>query len=102
MNTNPFDNEDGAFLVLVNAEGQHSLWPSFAPAPAGWSTVFGADSRSSCLEYVEQHWTDMRPSSLRVIDAIEDAVEHRASTGSVRVDGLAPEPTQRSSAAVRG
>jgi MbtH protein len=33
---NPFDDNDGTFLVLVNAEGQHSLWPSFAPVPPGW------------------------------------------------------------------
>ena len=34
--TNPFDREDGVFLVLVNEQGQHSLWPSFAPVPDGW------------------------------------------------------------------
>ncbi|MFE7595491.1 MbtH family NRPS accessory protein, partial [Kitasatospora sp. NPDC057512] len=25
--TNPFDDQDGTFLVLVNDENQHSLWP---------------------------------------------------------------------------
>ena len=39
--TNPFDNEDGSFFVLVNDEGQHSLWPSFAEVPAGWTRVHG-------------------------------------------------------------
>lgn len=62
--TNPFDNENGTFLVLVNDEGQHSLWPVFAEVPQGWSTAFGEASRAECLEYVEQHWTDMRPKSL--------------------------------------
>jgi MbtH protein len=33
--TSPFENEDGTYLVLVNDEGQHSLWPEFAPVPAG-------------------------------------------------------------------
>ena len=28
--------------VLVNAEGQYSLWPAFAVAPAGWESVHGA------------------------------------------------------------
>ncbi|MEU7735437.1 MbtH family protein, partial [Streptomyces griseus] len=28
--TNPFEDEDGTYLVLVNDEGQHSLWPAFA------------------------------------------------------------------------
>ncbi|MEO3972425.1 MbtH family protein [Streptomyces sp. CAU 1734] len=62
--TNPFDNENGTFLVLVNDEGQHSLWPAFAETPQGWTGVFGEASRAECLEFVEQHWTDMRPKSL--------------------------------------
>lgn len=64
MSTNPFDDEKGSFYVLVNAEGQHSLWPTFAPIPAGWTTVHAAASRSECLEYVEANWTDLRPASL--------------------------------------
>ncbi|GAB7051368.1 MbtH family protein [Catenuloplanes indicus] len=63
--TNPFDDENGVFLVLVNDEGQHSLWPEFAEVPAGWQTVFGPSARDAALAYVEQHWTDMRPRSLR-------------------------------------
>ncbi|MFE7531850.1 MbtH family protein, partial [Kitasatospora sp. NPDC057542] len=30
---NPFDDQDGTFLVLVNDENQHSLWPQFADVP---------------------------------------------------------------------
>ncbi|MFE4577750.1 MbtH family protein [Streptomyces chartreusis] len=62
--TNPFDNENGTFLVLVNDEGQHSLWPVFAEIPQGWTAAFGEASRAECLEFVEQNWTDMRPKSL--------------------------------------
>jgi MbtH protein len=62
--TNPFDNPDGTFAVLVNEEGQHSLWPTFVDIPAGWTSVHGPDTRQSCLDYVEQNWTDMRPQSL--------------------------------------
>jgi MbtH protein len=62
--TNPFDERDGTFLVLVNDEGQHSLWPAFADVPSGWQTVHGPDGRQACLEYVREHWTDMRPRSL--------------------------------------
>ncbi|MEU4544960.1 MbtH family protein [Nonomuraea dietziae] len=64
MSTNPFDDPEGRFLVLVNDEGQHSLWPSFAEVPAGWQAVFGEESRDACLEYVERNWTDLRPRSL--------------------------------------
>lgn len=62
--SNPFDNKDGSFLVLINAEGQHSLWPSFIEIPNGWSAVLPATGRAACLEYVRQKWTDMRPNSL--------------------------------------
>ena len=61
---NPFDDENGSFYVLVNDENQHSLWPTFAEVPAGWTVVHGEDSRQECLSYVDEHWTDMRPASL--------------------------------------
>ncbi|MCS7477863.1 MbtH family protein [Umezawaea endophytica] len=62
--SNPFDNEDGSFFVLVNEEGQHSLWPTFAEVPGGWTRVHGEATRQECLAYVEEHWTDLRPKSL--------------------------------------
>jgi MbtH protein len=61
---NPFDDPDGTYLVLVNDEGQHSLWPSFAQVPAGWTVAHGQDTRQACLSYVSANWTDMRPNSL--------------------------------------
>jgi MbtH protein len=67
--TNPFEDPDGTFLVLVNDEGQYSLWPSFAEVPAGWTVAKPADTRRACLDYVEANWTDMRPKSL--IEAME-------------------------------
>ena len=67
--TNPFENPDGRYLVLVNDEGQHSLWPEFVAVPAGWRTVFGPGPRQDCLDHVERNWTDMRPKSL--IEAME-------------------------------
>ena len=69
--TNPFDDSNGTFIVLVNHEGQHSLWPHYVPLPSGWNQAFGPEARQSCLEYIEQNWLDMRPKSL--IDAIENA-----------------------------
>ncbi|MCZ4511397.1 MULTISPECIES: MbtH family protein [Streptomyces] len=65
MSTNPFDDENGRFYVVVNDEDQHSLWPVFAEVPEGWRVVFGEADRAECLEYVEQNWTDLRPKSLR-------------------------------------
>lgn len=66
---NPFADPDANYLVLVNDENQHSLWPVFADVPEGWKTVFGAAGRQECLDYVERSWTGMRPKSL--IEAME-------------------------------
>jgi MbtH protein len=62
--TNPFENEDGTYVVLINDEGQYSLWPEYIDAPKGWAVVRQPDTRQACLDYVNEHWTDMRPKSL--------------------------------------
>ncbi len=65
MHTNPFDDAEGMFSVVVNDEEQHSLWPIQIEVPAGWRKVFGAAGRTECLDYVERNWTDIRPRNLR-------------------------------------
>lgn len=62
---NPFDDPDGTFLVLVNHEEQHSLWPSFKEVPGGWKVVCGPDNRDACMKYIEENWTDITPLSVR-------------------------------------
>jgi MbtH protein len=62
--SNPFDDPDGRFYVLINDEGQNSLWPDFADVPPGWTVVFGVADRDACLDHVNANWTDMRPRSL--------------------------------------
>jgi MbtH protein len=61
---NPFEDADASYLVLVNDEGQHSLWPAFAEVPDGWDVVHGEAARQDCLEFIEKSWQDMRPKSL--------------------------------------
>jgi MbtH protein len=75
---NPFDDENGTFLVLVNHENQYSLWPAFADVPAGWNIVLGETTRAACLEYIDENWTDMRPQSL--IDEMERYENERAGS----------------------
>ncbi|WAP53707.1 MbtH family protein [Streptomyces luomodiensis] len=71
MSTNPFEDPEGTYHVLVNDEGQHSLWPAFVEVPDGWRAVLTDATRDAALEYVNTHWTDMRPKSL--IKAMEEA-----------------------------
>jgi uncharacterized protein YbdZ (MbtH family) len=72
--TNPFEDDNADYLVLVNHENQHSLWPAFREIPAGWTQV-SQGKRKECLAWIEEHWTDMRPKSL--IDAMEKAKQEQ-------------------------
>lgn len=62
--TNPFEDENGIYVVLINDEGQYSLWPEWIDVPAGWTIVKQPDNRQACLAYINENWTDMRPKSL--------------------------------------
>ncbi|MFE7042992.1 MbtH family protein [Streptomyces atratus] len=64
MATNPFEDDNASYYVLVNEENEHSLWPAFAEVPAGWTVVFGEGARQACLDHIAENWTDMRPRSL--------------------------------------
>lgn len=66
---NPFENPQGAYKVLLNNEGQYSLWPGFVEVPAGWTSVYGQAGRDECVAYIESHWSDMRPRSLMQAEA---------------------------------
>ena len=59
---NPFDDQDGTFLVLVNDEEQHSLWPHTLAVPAGWHAVHGPDTRPACLDYVREELDGPAPA----------------------------------------
>jgi len=61
---NPLENPDGVFHVLINEEGQYSLWPAFINVPAGWDVIRRESTRKECLDYINENWTDMRPKSL--------------------------------------
>jgi MbtH protein len=86
--TNPFEDENGTYHVLINEEGQHSLWPSFVEVPNGWTIILKSDSRAACLEFINRNWTDMRPRSLiEAMDGVADGQQSRenqngASAGS--------------------
>ncbi|MCM3782686.1 MbtH family protein [Neobacillus mesonae] len=62
---NPFDNENNSFVVLINDEEQYSMWPEVIDVPPGWTIVYGTGNKQACQNYIETHWADMRPKSLR-------------------------------------
>ena len=73
--SNPSEDPDAKYSVLINDEGQHSLWPVFAEVPDGWKVIYGEGGRQQCLDFVEESWTDMRPKSLIKAMKEEDAAQ---------------------------
>lgn len=53
------------YKVVVNQEGQYSIWPAERENPVGWRDGGKSGSRAECLAYVNEVWTDMRPLTLR-------------------------------------
>jgi len=53
------------FKVLVNDEGQHSLWPSAQPIPDGWGQVGPVGPKKDCLDWIKANWPDIAPLSIR-------------------------------------
>jgi MbtH protein len=64
---NPFDDENRSYLVLLNACGQHSLWPSSLRVPEGWRAIHGPTERHAATHFVDVHWTDIRPTDLSAV-----------------------------------
>lgn len=53
------------YQVVVNDEEQYSIWPTYRDNPLGWRSAGKTGSKSECLAYIEEVWSDMRPLSLR-------------------------------------
>jgi MbtH protein len=63
-------NKDGMedttpYKVVVNHEEQYSIWPVEKKNPLGWTDAGKTGSKTECLAYIKEVWTDMRPLSLR-------------------------------------
>jgi MbtH protein len=59
------DDPFSSYSVVVNDEGQYSIWPEAREIPLGWKAVGHSGPKDKCLEYIEEHWTDMRQLSLQ-------------------------------------
>jgi MbtH protein len=60
------EKEDSTiYKVVVNHEEQYSIWPADRNNPNGWRDAGKSGTKSECLAYIKEVWTDMRPLSLR-------------------------------------
>ncbi|MFI6502833.1 MbtH family protein [Nonomuraea typhae] len=53
------------YRVVRNDEDQYSIWAVGRDLPLGWTEEGTVGDRETCLDRIEQVWTDMRPRSLR-------------------------------------
>ncbi|HEY3902097.1 MAG TPA: MbtH family NRPS accessory protein [Chthoniobacter sp.] len=59
-------DSDMTFEVVVNDEGQYSLWPSWQESvPPGWKKTGFSGSKEACAAHIDTVWLDMTPISLR-------------------------------------
>jgi MbtH protein len=65
---NIFDDENQSYCVLINAFGQHSIWPSSLPVPHGWHLIHGPSDRHAAVHFVDLHWTNLRPTNLSAVN----------------------------------
>ncbi|WP_031521070.1 AMP-binding protein [Streptomyces sp. NRRL F-5123] len=49
--------------VVLNGEGQHSIWWIDRELPAGWHAEGTTGPRERCLAHIQEVWTDLRPRS---------------------------------------
>ncbi len=73
-----------SFKVVVNDEGQYSLWPDGQTNAPGWRDAGHAGTKQECLAYIGRVWTDLRPLSLR--RALEETAVIEASAPAEKAD----------------
>jgi MbtH protein len=58
--------DDGRrYTVIVNCEGQYSIWLAGRTVPAGWRPAGPDGTRAECRAYVAKVWIDITPRSVR-------------------------------------
>ncbi len=56
--------DDTMYAVVINHEEQYSVWPVDAPRPRSspWKPVGFSGPLAEAQAYIQEVWTDMRPS----------------------------------------
>jgi uncharacterized protein YbdZ (MbtH family) len=47
-----FGGETGMYLVLLDQDGQHFLWPEVVAVPEGWNTIHSFDNWQHGVAYI--------------------------------------------------
>jgi uncharacterized protein YbdZ (MbtH family) len=60
--SNPFDDAQGQFYILQNAQQQYSLWPQHCALPEGWRVVCEPQSAEACNAWLAARWKTLNPA----------------------------------------
>lgn len=55
------DDETTLYRVVLNQDGQYSVWPGHLPVPLGWQEEGRTGTKEACLAHIATVWSDMRP-----------------------------------------
>jgi len=56
---------DTRYEVVVNDEGQYSIWDAERRLPVGWRMTGKRGTKEECLAHIREVWTDVTPLSVR-------------------------------------
>ena len=73
MNREEEAEDTTIYKVVVNHEEQYSIWRSDRENPLGWKDEGKVGTKAECLAHINEVWTDLRPLSLRVKMAQQQA-----------------------------
>lgn len=59
------DATDVIYKAVLNDEEQYSIWPADRSNPPGWRDAGCSGTKEECLAYIDEHWKDIRPLSVR-------------------------------------
>ena len=59
------ETTDVIYKAVLNDEEQYSIWPADRDNPPGWRDAGCSGTKEQCLAYVDEHWKDIRPLSVR-------------------------------------
>lgn len=60
--SNPFDNAQGHFYILQNAQQQFSLWPQQCALPEGWRVIGEPQPLKACNAWLTAQWQTLTPA----------------------------------------
>jgi amino acid adenylation domain-containing protein/thioester reductase-like protein len=79
---------DEAYLMVVNGEGQYSIWPAALIVPPGWRPEGRPMQKEACLAVISAEWPDIAPASVRPRNRAEVGTANPAGVGTANPAGV--------------